>query len=576
MNAATYTGAWAESRALLRAHRGALVAGLALVVANRIAALALPASSKFAIDEVIGKGRSNLLFPLAAVALAGVAVQSATAFGLAYYTGMAAERAVTRLRQDLYAHVLRLPVRTFDTTPTGTFVSRLMTDAEQIRTVLGPGLVQLASSVLTAGLALGVLFVLDAPLTWFLLILLLASTFGLARAFGWFRSAFLQVSVLQAELTSRLGETLSGIRVVKAFAAERNEAHALARSSHQLLRTGARGVQGLSLLTAVQALVAGTTGVVMLLLLVRNVVAGSMTLGELALYVLLAGLLATPLVHMTALGSEVGRALSALQRLHELRGLTSDGATTRYRRPVPRLTGHVTFEDVSFSYVAGQFALQHVSFIAPAGSTTAFVGPSGSGKSTICRLLLAFDIPTLGRVLIDGHDLAMLRLREYRKQLGVVLQEGTLFNGTISDNIQYGRPSALRTDVRRAARLAHCEEFVSRMPHGYDTIVGEGGVQLSSGQRQRVAIARAILADPRLLILDEATSHLDIESEALVHDALRTLRRGRTTFVITHHLAPIREADQIVVLRHGQIANHASSHDAVRLGDVELIRRLQA
>lgn len=575
MNAATYTGAWAESRALLRAHRGALVAGLALVVANRIAALALPASSKFAIDEVIGKGRSNLLFPLAAVALAGVAVQSATAFGLAYYTGMAAERAVTRLRQDLYAHVLRLPVRTFDTTPTGTFVSRLMTDAEQIRTVLGPGLVQLASSVLTAGLALGVLFVLDAPLTWFLLILLLASTFGLARAFGWFRSAFLQVSVLQAELTSRLGETLSGIRVVKAFAAERNEAHALAKSSHHLLRTGARGVQGISLLTAVQALVAGLTSVVMLLLLVRSVVAGSMTLGELALYVLLAGLLATPLVQMTALGSEVGRALSALQRLHELRSLTSDGSCATHRRPVPRLTGHVAFEDVSFAYVPGQFALQHVSFNAPAGSTTAFVGPSGSGKSTICRLLLAFDIPTLGRVLIDGHDLAVLRPREYRKQLGVVLQEGTLFNGTISENIHYSRPSALRAEVRRAARLAHCEEFVSRMPHGYDTVVGERGVQLSSGQRQRIAIARAILADPRILILDEATSHLDIESEALVHDALRTLRRGRTTFVVTHHLAPIREADQVVALRHGLIANHTSSYDALQLGDVELIRRLQ-
>lgn len=554
----SHAGAWIEARALLHRHRRELAAGLGLVLVNRLAALALPVSSKYAIDEVVGKGHGDLLLPIAGAAATGVVLQAATSFAVAHRTGIAAERAVARLRQELYTHVLRLPVRTFDVTPTGTLVSRLMTDAEQIRTVLGPGLVQLASSVLTAGLALGVLMALNAPLTLLLIALLTAFTLALGRAFGWFRQAFLQVSVLQGELTARISETLSGIRVVKAFAAERAEVHAFAQRGHRLLRTRNHTVIGVASLGAGLSVLTGAVSVLMLSLLIQRVAAGSMTLGDLALFVMLVGLLVTPLIQLAALGSEAGRSLSALQRLHELRALPAELTINARRQAAPRFTGTVVFDDVSYAYVPGRLVLQHINFTAPAGSSTAIVGRSGSGKSTICRLLLAFDEPTHGRVLVDGHDLATVSRRAYRGQLGVVLQDGVLFDGTIGDNIRYGRSGASGGEMRRAARLAHCEEFVARLPRGYDTLVGERGVQLSGGQRQRIAIARALLANPRILILDEATSQLDIESEALVQDALRTLRQGRTTFVVAHRQATLRAIDQILVLENGRVMDHGT------------------
>lgn len=563
MKRGSYAGAWIEARALLHRHRRELAAGLALVLVNRLAALALPVSSKYAIDEVVGKGHGDLLLPIAGAAATGVMLQAATSFAVAHRTGIAAERAVAHLRQELYTHVLRLPVRTFDVTPTGTFVSRLMTDAEQIRTVLGPGLVQLASSVLTAGLALGVLMTLNAPLTLSLAALLTLFVAGLTRVFGWFRGTYLQMSIGQADLTGRLTELLAGIRVVKAFSAERAESYRLTGAAHGVARLGIRAANGLALLHAGLTVLPGLTSVMLLIVLVQHVLAGTMTLGDLALYVLLVGLLVTPLAQTASLGAEIGRAASALHRVHELRVMSDEVTRDAQRRSLPHLRGDLAFDDVSYAYQTGHYAIHNVSFAAEAGSCVALAGRSGSGKSTICRLLLAFDEPTLGRVLVDGQDVSVFRRAAYRAHASAVLQDNVLFDGSIADNIRYGRPRATQAELRAAARLAHCEEFISRLPQGYETRVGERGVWLSGGQRQRLAIARALLADPRILVLDEATSELDIESEALVQDALRALRQGRTTFMVAHKATVLRSADQVLVLDAGRIVDQGAPQDVL-------------
>ncbi len=555
------SGAWHEALVgahscaplLLRRQRGPLSLTLALVVANRLAALALPASSKYVIDEVIGHSRTDLLLPIVLVAAGAVALEVASAFGAAQVAGLAAERTITELRRGLQARVVGLPVGRFDVTSSGALVSRIMADPEQIQHVIGSGLVQVASGLLTAALALGILCYLDLPLTAAVLVLLVVFTVGLARAFGWLYPAFHSVSRLTAELTGRLAEALGGIRIVKTYAAERREAYHFTRESHRLLRAAARALTGVSALTAGSTLATGAMGTLLLVAGSRAVAAGTMTLGDFAMYVFLVGLLVAPVIQIAATAGELGKALAGLGRIAELRALATEEEEDRPRARLRSVVGTVDFEDVSYAYIPGRLVLQGINLYAPTGSTTALVGPSGAGKSTLCRLLLAFDRPTSGRVLIDGRDLATIRRRDYRAHLGVVLQDDVLFDGTVADNIRYGRPGAPMREVLAAGRLAHCEEFAARLPDGYGTLVGERGVRLSGGQRQRVAIARAILADPRILVFDEATSSLDSESEILIQDALKALRRGRTTFVIAHRLSTIRSADQILVVEGGAI-----------------------
>ncbi|MGH7516869.1 MAG: ABC transporter ATP-binding protein [Gemmatimonadales bacterium] len=558
MRRGTSSGAWREARALLRRQRGRLTAALILVVANRVAALALPAASKHVVDEVIGRQRTDLLAPIALVACAAVAVEAATAFGASQIIGLAAHRTITELRRGLQARVLGLPIAAFEATQSGTLVSRIMTDPEQVRHVVGNGLMQLASGLLTAMLAVGLLFYLNPSLTALVLALLLGFAIGLTRAFGWLYPVFHALSHLTAEITGQLAEVLGGIRVVKTYVAERREAYRFTLESHRLLRHSIRARTGVSALTAASTAATGIVGVVLLIVGSRAVAAGTMTLGDMAMYVFLVGLLAAPIVQIAATAQELGKAAVGLGRIAELRALATEAEEDRPRGRIASVVGTVDFEAVSYAYVPGRLVLRDVSLHAPPGSTTALVGPSGSGKSTLCRLLLAFDRPTSGRILVDGRDVATLRRCDYRAHLGVVLQEDVLFDGTIADNIRYGWPGAALSNVYAAGRRAHCDEFVQRCPDGYATLVGERGVRLSAGQRQRVAIARAILADPRILILDEATSSLDSESEVLIQDALRTLCRGRTTFVIAHRLSTIRSADQILVIEAGTIVERGN------------------
>jgi subfamily B ATP-binding cassette protein MsbA len=558
MNTATAPGAWREAQLLLRRHREQLAAAALLVVANRLAALALPTASRYVVDEVIGRRRIELLEMIAPFACAAIAIEAATGFGSVQLAGVAGQRAVAGLRQDLQRRVVGLPLRLIEAGSSSSLAARVMLDSEQARYLVGNGLVQLIASVLTATLASVLLFRLDTPLTLAVLSILALYALGVRGGFRRLTAAFELVSRRQAELSGRLCQVLGGVRVVKAYAAERREAHRFARASHRLIRESIAALRVVSLLGASGALVSGAIGVLVLVAGSRAVVAGTMSLGSLVMFIWLTGLLLAPVMHIAAGAGEVGRSVGALRRIAQLRGLETEAEEDRTRCRVRRVAGAVDFEDVSFEHVPGQLALRGVSLHAPSGSTTALVGPSGSGKSTLCRLLLGFDRPTGGRILIDGQDLATVRRRDFRTHLGVVLQEDVLFEGTISDNIRYGRPSASWRDVLAAGRTAYCDEFVEALPDGYGTLVGERGVRLSGGQRQRIAIARAMLANPRILVLDEAMSSLDSESELLVQAGLRTLCRGRTTFVIAHRLPTVRGADQILVLDRGVVVERAA------------------
>jgi len=387
---------------------------------------------------------------------------------------------------------------------------------------------------------------------------------GMAVAFTKLRPLFRERGKINAEVTGRLAESLGGIRLVKTYTAERREEWVFARGVHRLLRNIARSITAVSAVSSFATIIVGVVGVLLLLVGGRAVLSGSMSLGDFVMYVFFIGLVAAPLVQIASVGTQISEAFAGLDRIREIRqAAIEDEATGDSVRGV---VGDVAFEDVSFAYTAGLPVLKHVSFQAPAGSTTALVGPSGSGKSTLISLVMAFNQPAAGRVMVDGRDLSTLRLREYRSYLGVVLQENFLFDGTIAENIRFSSPSATLEEVQRAARVAHCDEFIGQFPAGYDTVVGERGVKLSGGQRQRIAIARAILADPRILILDEATSSLDSESEALIRDGLQSLRRGRTTFVIAHRLSTIASADQILVLEAGEIVERGTQDQLLALG----------
>jgi len=562
-----WPSAWQEAREIMWRHRAYLAVGLAVMLVNRLAGLVLPTTSKFLIDNVVGKHQAGLLVPLALAAGGATLVQALTSFTLSQVLGVTAQRAITDMRREVEAHVLRLPVRFFDSTKSGVLISRIMTDAEGIRNLVGTGLVQLTGGLLTATIALGVLFYLNWRLTASTIVIL--GVFGglMAYAFSKLRPIFRERGQINAEVTGRLAESLGGIRVVKSYVAERSEQLVFTRGVNRLFRNIARTITGVSSLGAATTVIVGGIGVLMILVGGRAMLADRMTLGDFVMYVFFIGLVAAPLVQIASIGTQISEAFAGLDRIRELRQMTTEDVEDRSRRAVgDELRGAITFEDVGFAYTPGVPVLQGVSFHAPAGSTTALVGSSGSGKSTLISLVMAFNRPETGRILADGMDLAGIRLRDYRAHLGVVLQDNFLFDGTIGENIGFSRPHATGEEIRRVARIAHCDEFVKQLEKGYDTVVGERGVKLSGGQRQRVAIARAILADPRILILDEATSSLDSESEALIQDGLRRLRQGRTTFVIAHRLSTIRSADQILVIEGGEIVERGTHAELLAAG----------
>lgn len=559
-------GAWQEARELIWSNRHRLAIGLVLMLISRLAGLVLPATSKFLIDDVIGQNRVELLGVLAIAAAVASTVQGVTQFAVSQVLGVAAQRAITEMRKVVQSHITRLPVGYFDSTKTGVLISRVMTDPEGIRNLVGTGLVQLSGGLVTAVIALGVLFFLHWRLTSVTILVLLTFGGAMAYAFRRLRPLFRDRGKIQADVAGRLGETLAGIRVVKAYTAERREDYVFAKEAHRLFRNVAKAVTGVSAASAFGTLIVGGIGVLMIVVGGRAIVDGTMSLGDFVMYIFFTGLVASPMIQIASISTQISEAFAGLDRIREIRQIATEGEEDESKRSLPLITGDIRFDDVWFEYEAGVPVLKGVSFDARSGTTTALVGSSGSGKSTLIGLVAAFNRPKSGTITVDGLDLRTLRIRDYRSHLGIVLQDNFLFDGTIADNIKFGAPTATMHQIKEVAAVAHCDEFIERFPDGYDTIVGERGVKLSGGQRQRVAIARAILADPRILILDEATSSLDSESEAQIQDGLYSLRRGRTTLVIAHRLSTIRSADQIIVLEAGEIVERGS-HDQLMARD---------
>ncbi len=561
-----YKAAWAETRRLMWQHRRSLGIGLVLMLINRLSGLVLPGSVKWIVDEVLTKQRMELLTPIAIAAAVATLLQASSSFALSQVISVAAQRAITELRRKVQARILRLPVSFFDATQSGILINRVMNDADGIRNLIGTGVVQLVGGVLTASIALAYLFYLNWALTVLTLILLAVFGGGMAYAFVKLRPIFRERSKIQAEVSGRLGQAMGGARVVKVYTAEKREEIVFTKGANRLFRNIASTITGTSAVGALATVIIGLVGVLILTVGGRAVVEGTMTLGDLISYIFFVGLVSFPVIQMANIGTQITEAFAGLDRIREIFETPTEDEDDHARESLGDANGDVVFEQVWFEYREGIPVLKDISFVSKAGTTTALVGSSGSGKSTLISIILAFNRPLKGRVTIGGQDLTTLRLRDYRSTLGVVLQDNFLFDGTVSENIAFSRPGATREEVIAAARVANCDDFVQAFPDGYETVVGERGVKLSGGQRQRVAIARAILADPQVLILDEATSSLDSESEQEIREALRQLRAGRTTFVIAHRLSTIRSADQILVLENGEIVERGSHRELMALG----------
>jgi ATP-binding cassette, subfamily B, putative efflux pump len=551
---------------LIRARKGRLAFGLVLMAINRLAGLVLPGTTKFLLDDVVNKGNRQLLSVLVLVAATATILQAVTSYALAQVLGKAAQRSITEMRRQVQRHVGRLSVAFFDQTKTGVLLSRVMTDAEGIRNLVGTGLVEMVGGAVTAVFALCLLFYLNVKLT--LIALSVMSLFSIVMyfAFSRLRPLFRERSRINADISGRLTESFSGVRVVKAYGAEQRESLVFSKGVHRLFRNVAKTITGTSAIGAVSTLLLGIIGIAMMEVGGNEMLAHRMTVGSFLAFTLYLGLLVGPAVQIVNIGSQLTEAFAGLERIREIRNEVPENAEEAQREPLPTLAGAVEFEDVTFEYQEGRPVLRGVSLVAPPGTVNALVGPSGSGKSTLIGLIAAFHRATSGVIRVDGHDLSQVRLADYRAQLGVVFQDNFLFDGTVLENIAYARPHASAEEILRAARIAHCDAFVDRLPEGYDTVVGERGVKLSGGERQRVAIARAILADPRILILDEATSSLDSESEALIQEGLAELMRGRTTFVIAHRLSTIRRADQILVVEQGKIVERGRHEELLGQG----------
>ncbi len=559
-------GAWVEARTLVRTHRNRLILGMGLMLISRGAGFVVPAMSGYVVDDVIGNGQSDLLLWLALAAAAATLVQAGTGFALSQVLGVAAQRAITEMRKRVQRHVTRLPVSYFDSTKTGVLISRVMTDAEGIRNLVGTGLAQLVGGFLTATVGLVALFYLNWRLTVVTLIILVLFGLVMTTMFKKLRPLFRERGKINAEVTGRLGETLGGVRIIKAYSVEKREQLVFAKGAHRLLRNVAQTVTGVSASTSAASLAIGMIGALMILMGGRAIIAGDWTVGAMLQYMVFTGVVVAPVISIASIGTQITEAFAGLDRIREILGTSTELDEDASRAPIEELHGDIALEGVTFAYNEGEPVLRDVSLSAPAGTTTALVGSSGSGKSTLVSLVMAFNRPQEGRVMVDGRDLSTLKLADFRCQLGVVLQENFLFDGSVASNISFARRHATRDEIEAVSRIAHADEFIRGFPEGYDTIVGERGIKLSGGQRQRVAIARAILADPRILILDEATSSLDSESESLIQDGLRALRRGRTTFVIAHRLSTIQSADQIVVLEHGQIVERGTHAELLAAG----------
>jgi ABC-type multidrug transport system fused ATPase/permease subunit len=560
-----YSSAWKEAREIVWKARWRLLIGSLLMLVSRLAGMVLPASTKYVGDEVFTKGNYGLLKWIALAIGISTLVQASTSFTLSQILGVAAQRAITEMRKRVMQQIERLPISYFDSTQSGQLISRIMNDAEGIRNLVGTGLGQILGSIVTAVIALGVLFWINWVLTLATIVVLIAFSGVLYYAFKVLRPVFRERNVITGEVTGRLGESLGGIRIVKAYTAEKREELSFARGAHRLFRNIAKTVTGVSAVSSFSSLVIGAIAVVMIVIGGNAVQSGTMTLGDFLMYISFTFLLALPVVELTSIGTQITEAFAGLDRIREVMEMETEDEEDRDKPNLPKVDGTLDFEDVYFEYDENVPVLRGVSFHSEAGKTTALVGSSGSGKSTILSLVLNFIQPKTGRILIDGKDLQSVKLRDYRKHLGVVLQDNFLFDGSILENIRFSNPEAGLDEIKEVCRIANADEFIEKFPESYHTIVGERGVKLSGGQRQRIAIARALLANPRILILDEATSSLDSESEALIQEGLLRLRQGRTTFVIAHRLSTIRSADQILVVEAGEILERGTHDELIAM-----------
>ncbi len=544
---------WPDIKELVRPRKGQLLLGLALIVISRSAGLVLPSSTKVLIDDVLGKNRPELLGPLILAVLGATALQAVTSFWLTQLLSKSAQRLIAELRCKVQAHVLRLQVAYFDSNKTGQLVSRIMNDVEGVRNLVGTGLVEFLGGILTAALSFFVLMRISPRLTGMALAIVLVWSLLLNKAFKTLRPIFRERGKITAEVTGRLTESLGGIRVVKGYHAESREEGVFAEGAGRILANVLKSLTGVSFLSLSATILLGLVGSLVMYVGGRQVLAGTLSPGGFVMFTAFLGFLVAPVFQVVGIGTQLTEAIAGLERTREILNESREDFDPERKVALPPIRGEVRFEDVKFAYDEGKLVLEGVSFVSPAGSVTALVGSSGSGKSTTIGLVASFHRPSAGRVLVDGVDLAKVRLDTYRTQLGVVLQESFLFDGTIRENVAFAKPSASDAEVLEACRIARVDEFAERFEAKYDTLVGERGVKLSGGQRQRVSIARAILADPRILILDEATSSLDSETEALIQHGLGYLLQGRTTFVIAHRLSTIRRADQILVMEAGRI-----------------------
>jgi ABC-type multidrug transport system fused ATPase/permease subunit len=551
---------WPDIRDLVMPRRGILIAGFFLMLINRASGLVLPASTKFLIDDVIGDNRRELLMPLLLAVLGATLIQGVTSFALTQLLSKAAQRLIAEMRRKVQAHIGRLPLRFYDSNKTGTLVSRIMTDVEGIRNLIGTGLVEFIGGLVTALFSVIILLRISSFITGLTVLFIVVFGVVLQRAFQSIRPIFKERGKITAEVTGRLTETLGGVRVVKGYHAETREEEVFSGGVTRLLNNVLKSLTATSLMGLSASVMVGLVGATVMYFGTRQIYAGAITLGDFVTFTAFLAFLIAPVAQIVMIGTQLTEALAGLERTREVLREGREEDDPRRTRELGPIVGNVLFENVSFEYETGKPVLHDVSFESSPGTVTALVGPSGSGKSTIIGLVAAFYTPTAGRLLVDGVDLSTVRLHSYRTQLGVVLQDTFLFDGTIRENVAFARPEATEQEILEACRIARVEEFAERFELKYDTVVGERGVKLSGGQRQRVSIARAILANPRILILDEATSSLDSESEALIQEGLRFLMKGRTTFVIAHRLSTIRRADQILVVEDGRILERGN-HD---------------
>ena len=540
-----------------------LFVGLILIIISRLSSLVLPGASKYLMDDVIAKGNIEMLKLLLIIVAASIIVQAITSFLLTKLLSVEAQRLIAILRAQLQKQILKLPIRFFDNNKSGALVSRIMSDVEGVRNLVGTGLVQLFGGILTAVISLILLINISPMMT--LYVLVPVSIFGIVslKAFSYIRPIFRERRVINAEVTGRLTETLSGVRVIKGFNAEPQEVKTFEAGVHKLFQNIKKSLTSTSLVTSSATFLLGIASTGIMGIGGYMIINEQLTIGDFLSFTLYLGFMIAPIIQMSNIGSQLTEAVAGLDRMEEIMNMSPEDDGTIRNIELSVIKGEIVFDNVSFAYEEGKTVLKDISFTAKPGSVTALVGTSGSGKTTIAGIAASFLTPEIGKVTIDGYDMSKVTLNSYRRNLGVVLQDDFLFEGTIKENILFPRPDATEDSLLGAVKAAHVNEFTDRLEEGLHTLIGERGIKLSGGQRQRVAIARALLADPKILILDEATSNLDTESETYIQESLKELMKGRTTFVIAHRLSTIRQADQILVIENGEINEHGTHNELI-------------